>query len=263
MKKRLLFLIFMMVFVLSFCNKDAKKQGTSNSTESRTESLESYKREYTAAKNDELYAKFLELKIDEMSKEDVDKILGVKPEEYGYDEDTVYFTYEWNIDVGFKYDKLFEKNKLYNQIQGEDIFSKKFDDLKEGMSKDEVDEILGREGEGRNYKWSITVCFDANGKLFYKSQDGFHQYPKNDISKEKFDKVEIGMTKEEVEGILGEGVLVIQDSYRDSELKDSSHHISSGYDYYSNDGSKTEDKLYYGHVIYGDGKVIDVSNFME
>lgn len=96
----------------------------------------------------------------------------------------------------------------------------KFNDIDLGMSYDEVKGIMGSEGnqtsmtksgsyESVSYEWKgekfarISVRFQ-NGELVYKFQSGITSGDGTaDIDQAKFNKMEIGMTYDEVKDVLG------------------------------------------------------------
>jgi len=96
----------------------------------------------------------------------------------------------------------------------------KFNDIDLGMSYDEVKGIMGSEGnqtsmtksgsyESVSYEWKgdkfarISVRFQ-NGELVYKFQSGITTGDGTaDINQAKFNKMEIGMTYDEVKDVLG------------------------------------------------------------
>lgn len=102
----------------------------------------------------------------------------------------------------------------------ETVTLEKFNRIRLGMSYDEVKEIIGSEGKqssstkGRNYEtasyeWKgekfarITARF-TNGSLTYKFQSGITGTSGNaDIDQAKFNKIEVGMTYDEVKNIIG------------------------------------------------------------
>ena len=103
-----------------------------------------------------------------------------------------------------------------------DLSIDKFDKIELDMSYDEVKDIMGSEGtetassksgsyESKSYEWKgdnysrVSVRFQ-NGKLLSKSQSNLSGRSGDaDIDQAKFNKVETGMSYDEVKGILGEG----------------------------------------------------------
>lgn len=101
-----------------------------------------------------------------------------------------------------------------------DVSMAKFNQIEIGMSYDKVKEIMGSEGnqtsmtksgsyESSSYEWKgekfarISVRF-TRGELSYKSQSGLTPSSGDaDITQAKFNKIETGMSYDEVKGIIG------------------------------------------------------------
>ncbi|WP_129582302.1 hypothetical protein [Miniphocaeibacter massiliensis] len=157
MKKYLLILAMTMsmVFVVTACKgKDdndniketlgVKETKTSESSVvDSTESLEDIKER---EKYHDICSKFLYLKKD-MKKEEVDSILGEKGKETLKSKRSTIYEYYGKVQVTFRDDKLCGKNQsdlITSFVNASNHLSlKMFEQVKEGMSVDEVKDILG------------------------------------------------------------------------------------------------------------------------
>jgi hypothetical protein len=113
-----------------------------------------------------------------------------------------------------------KKETASTEASSGDVSMDKFNKIELGMSYDKVKEIMGSEGnqtgmnksgsyESASYDWKgdkfarISVRF-TNGELTYKSQSGLTPPSGTaDIDQAKFNKLNIGMSYDEVKAILG------------------------------------------------------------
>lgn len=170
-----------------------------------------------------------------MTRSEVNKILGGAGDEItSMDMGSIgkFSAYRWNgenesyITVNFTDDKVAGKSQFGLEGQTTDVKNKsditleKFEQIKNGMNRSEVEEILGPGSEISNsksagktytmYQWSgdkfanVMVNF-TDDKVTGKSQFGLGD-PKNanlDLSKANYEKIKTGMKLDEVQQILG------------------------------------------------------------